>query len=473
MKQEITDQAIRQMFQGAGDFIARELLCGGQRIYAYMIDGLVSGSDASHYIMKPLSDLEEASMERLYRCALDGTIYNSVAEPCEDVQSVAMKLVNGYCVVLFPAIGAAAFEVKTPEKRGISPPDVENTVKGPKDAFTETIRTNTSLVRRHLRTPQLRLYQTVVGRRSLTSVTAAWIEGLTNPELVKRLQKRLDEIDIDGLLSPAAVEEYVSGSRKTPFPLLQYTQRADKFAAGLLTGRVGLLVDGLPLGYLLPVDLGYLMTSQEDEGVDYLSASFIRVLRYGALFLSLLLPGIYIALATFHQQMIPLPLLRAMIESKQSVPFSSAAEVLGLLLAFELLQQAGIHLPQNIGQSVSIIGGIVVGTAAVEASLISPAALIVVSLAGVCGFAMPNQDFGEALRLCRLALTLIAAFAGLFGVAVGWILLLIHLSGLESLGLSYLAPFSELESAGILRTRLKCSKLRPKSLHPLDRRNQK
>ncbi len=162
-----------------------------------------------------------------------------------------------------------------------------------------------------------------------------------------------------------------------------------------------------------------------------------------------------------------------MIESKQSVPFSSATEVLGLLLAFEILQQAGIHLPKSIGQSVSIIGGIVVGSAAVEASLISPAALIVVSLAGVSGFALPNQEFGEALRLCRLALTIIAAFAGLFGVALGWIGLLLHLAGLESMGLSYLAPFSQLETEGILRPRLVCTKLRPGALKPLDRRKQK
>lgn len=473
MKDQITDGMIRAQFTEAGDFIARDLVCGGRRVYAYMIDGLVSGSDASHYVIKPLSCMKEDTMEHLYQAALDGTIYNSVAETCDNLQTVESKLVNGYCVVLFPEVGAVAFEVKTPEKRGISPPDVENTVKGPKDAFTETIRTNTSILRRHLRTPELRLYQTTVGKRSLTSVTVAWIDGLTNPELVNRMKQRLSQIDVDGFLSPTAVEEYVSGNRKTPFPLLQYTQRGDKFAQGLLTGRVGLLVDGLPLGYLLPVDLGYLMTSQEDEGVDYVSASFIRILRYGALFLSLLLPGVYIALATFHQQMIPLKLLRAMIESKQSVPFSSATEVLGLLLAFELLQQAGIHLPKNIGQSVSIIGGIVVGTAAVEASLISPAALIVVSLAGVCGFALPNQDFAEALRLCRFALTVVASFAGLFGIAVGWILLLNHLAGLESLGLSYLAPFSEMESAGILRTRLVRDKLRPKSLKPLDRRKQK
>ena len=188
--------------------------------------------------------------------------------------------------------------------------------------------------------------------------------------------------------------------------------------------------------------------------MDFVSASLIRVLRYGALALSLLLPAVYVALASFHQQMIPLELLRSIIESKQSVPFSTAGEVFALLVAFELLQEAGIHLPQSVGQSVSIIGGIVVGTAAVEASLISPAALIVVSLAGVCGFALPSRDLAQAVRLFRFAFAALGAFAGLFGVTVGFLGMLIHLAALSSLGVPYLAPFSGGDAAQLLRPRL-------------------
>ena len=474
MKGPLTDENIRAMFHGANDFITRELHCGPWTLYAYAIDGLIAGGDASDYVIKPITEhLSAASIQDLYDHALHGMIYNAVADPCNDLDTVALKLVNGFCVILFPDAGAIAFEVKTGVNRGPSAPEVENTVKGPKDAFVENVRLNTGLLRRHLRSPDLRLYETQVGRRSLTNVSVVWLEGITNGELVERMKSRLKEIDIDGLVSPASVEEYVTGSRATAFPLLQYTERTDRFCQGILNGQVGLLVDGLPLGYLAPVDVGSLMASPEDRSIDYVSASCIRVLRYAALLLSLLLPGFFIAMATFHHEMIPLPLLRAMIESKQSVPFSTAMEVLGLLIAFELLQESGIHLPQAIGQSVSIIGGIVVGTAAVEEKIISPAALIAVSIAGVCGFVQPNRDFAEAIRVWRFIVAVLGSLGGLFGVTVGAILQLIHLSGLTSLDVAYLAPFSEGDTPDILRSRLKDQKFRSRRLRPKDRRNQR
>ena len=466
---EMTDRNVCNIFRDANDLIRRELSCCGFKLYAYAIDGLIASGAASDYVIKPIVEqLRGDSMGALCQNAMDGIIYNVVAVRCADVTDLALKLVNGFCVVLFPGEGAIAFEVKTPDKRGTSAPEVENTVKGPKDAFVETVRSNTSYVRRHLRSPDLRLYETQVGRRSLTNVSVMWIEGVTNPELVEKMKDRLGDIDVDGILSPSAVEEYITGSRSSAFPLVQFTERPDRFSQGLLEGRVGLLVDGLPLGYLAPADLMSLMESPEDQGRDYLGASAVRVLRYLALISSLLLPAVYIALATFHQALIPLPLLRSIIDSKQAVPFSTAAEVLGLLIAFELLQESGIHLPQAIGQSVSIIGGIVVGSAAVEAKLISAVPLIMVSIAGVCGFALPNRDLANALRVWRFGIAILAAFFGLYGVSAGAAVLLLHLLGLRCLGVPYLAP-----TGSILRRKLVKNKYRSRWLRPEDERKQK
>lgn len=467
--EKLTDENLSHIFRDAADFIRRELKCGEHTLFAYAIDGLIASGAASDYIFKPITQhLEGSTMRELYENALSGMIYNNVAKPCEDLNSAALLLVNGFCVVLFPETGALAFEVRTPDKRGTSAPEVENTVKGAKDAFVESIRSNTSYVRRHLRSPDLRLYETRVGRRTLTNICILWLDGVTNPELVEKMKKRIQSIDIDGLQTPAAVEEYVTGSRATAFPLLQYTERSDRFCQGLLAGRVGLLVDGLPLGYLAPVDLMYLMESSEDLGRDYVGASAVRVLRYLALLASLFLPGIYIALAVFHQAVIPLPMLMSMIESKQTVPFSTTAEVLGLLIAFELLQESGIHLPQAIGQSVSVVGGIVVGSAAVEAGIISPIPLIAVSIAGICGFVLPNRDLANAVRLWRFGVAILSAIGGIIGTLGGGLILLIHLLSLESLGLSYLAPTGK-----ILRKRLIKDKYRSKQLQPQDERNQK
>ena len=466
----MTHGEMMRIFDGAGDFVVRELKCGMFTLWAYSIDGLTSGNSISDYIIKPISQqLRGASMEALYQSALRGIIYNAVAVPCKDCADAARKLVNGFCVVLFPEMGAIAYEVKTGEKRNPSPPEVENTVKGPKDAFVETGRTNTSLVRRHLRTPDLRIYETTVGQRSLTNVSVIWIQGLTNEVYVKRLKKRLEEINIDGLISPSAVEEYVTGSRATAFPLIQYTERPDKFCQGLLDGRVGLIVDGLPLAYLTPVDLMYLMDSPEDRSRDYITASAVRILRYLALLTGLLLPGLYIAIANFQQDLIPLPLLRAIIDSKAAVPFSTVAEILGLLITFELLQESGVHLPQAVGQSVSIIGGIVVGTAAVEAGIVSPIALIVVSVAGVCGFVLPNRDLAEAIRMWRFLIAVFGTVAGLWGVSVGVICLLVHLWNLKSMGLPYLQSNGKWS---LLRQRLKNRKWRNTALGPEDEKNQ-
>ena len=451
----LTDAQIRAAFTGADDFQARPFRAAGQALTLYFIDGLVSGNDISRSVLEPLAAMEAQPMDSLCALALRGEVWCAAARPCEDLECICEKLLGGFCVVLFPGAGALAFETKSSEKRAPAPPETENTVKGPKDAFTETLRTNTALLRRHLRTSALRLRELSVGSIGATTVAVASLEGVTDPDLVRRVEARLAGLDVDALISPAAVEEYLTGSRPTAFPLAQYTERTDKLAQGLLEGRVGVLVDGLPLAYLLPVCLGDFMQTPEDRATDYVSASFARILRYFALLVSLFLPALFIAMTGFDPEMIPIPLLLSIVESKQSVPFPTVLEVLGLLTAFEILQEAGLSLPRSIGQTLSIIGGLVVGTAAVEARFVSPAALIVVATAGICGYALPGREFSDALRLWRFVLAVFASAAGLFGMTAAFFLLLIRLSGLESFGQNYLAPFAGVHGAdALLRPRL-------------------
>ena len=471
----ISSASIKAVFGQTADLVVHPLNLGSVRAEVLFIDGLVSGSEIAEYVIAPMTENLSGTAGDMHGQCLAGRVPAAVARDVTDQEAACSFLVNGFCVAVFDAVGkAVAFEAKTGEKRSISGPEVENTVKGPKDAFTETVRTNTSLIRRHLRSPGLRFSEHIVGRRTLTNITVVYLDGVTDPFLVERMERRLDSLDLDGMLSPSAVEEYVTGSRPTAFPLLHYTERTDKFSRGILNGKVGILVDGLPLGYLAPAELPAFLTSPEDEGVDYVSASCARVLRYGALLISLLLPALFTAMAAFHQEMIPTKLLQAIIESKKQVPFPTVLEVLGLLAAFEILQEAGLHLPKGLGQTVSIIGGLVVGTAAVEAKLISPAALIVVSVAGISGFAVPGRELAAAVRLWRFVLTVSAAVAGLFGLTVALLGLLLHLAGLSSFGLSYLRPFDRASTGGaVFRRRLVEEKFRDPALKPQDRRRQK
>jgi spore germination protein KA len=451
----ITAQALRALFGGTSDLVERPVSAGGQSLALFFIDGLTSGGDIADYVLRPLSEnIRPGPMEDVLRQAKNGAVYSAVAELVRTPGEAADKLVNGFCVLVLPGMAeAVCYEVKTDEKRPPSPPESENTIKGAKDAFTETVRTNTSLLRRHLRAPELRFEAFVIGGKTRTNVAMCYLAGRTAPALIEKMRARLRSLRPDGLLSPAAVEELVTGARRTAFPMLRVTERTDSFCQGLMAGQIGLIADGLPEGFLAPVSLGALMDSPEDRAVDYISASCLRVLRYLALLIGLLLPGFYAATAVFHQQMLPTRLLLAIIESKKDVPLPTLLEVLGLLAAFEMLQEAGLHLPQAVGTAVSIIGGLVVGTAAVDAKLVSPAALIVAASAGICGFTLPSRDLSDAIRVWRFLLTFLGGVFGLLGLTAGLLALLVHLSGLESLGGAYLAPFSAATGGGAILRR--------------------
>ena len=446
------------------------------------LSGMVKMERVSDYVLRPL-----AQDEALARCGTprqamdrmkDGALYNLSAEERTRLDAAVFDLVNGCCLLLFPwESSVLSLNVGTEEKRSISSPSNETVLKGSRDAFVESLRTNTSIVRRHLKAPELRIREQVVARQSVTSVDILYIEGLTNPHLVEQVAAQLADIDIDAVLATGNIEEYIVPAARTAFPLVQYTERSDRFCAGLAEGRVGILIDGLPLGYLAPGVLGDFLQAPQDKSESWLLASALTLLRYLCMLGTLLLPALYVAMVTFHQEMIPTRLALSIIAAKQDVPFRSVFEVIVLLLAFEILQEAGLRLPQSIGQTVSIIGGLVVGSAAVEAKIISPAVLIVVAIAGIAGYTMPSQEVAGALRIWRFLLALLASAAGLFGVVAGLSALVIHLAGIESFGVSYLTPFAsnageQVEGHAVFRQPLPRVKQRPAALKTRNRRNQ-
>ena len=466
----LTLKRLEQIFQDCVDFTKRPVSLGeggACTLTLCYLSGMVKMERVSDYVLRPL-----AQDEALARCGtprqameemMGGALYN--------LSAAERTTLPGESSVL-------SLNVGTEEKRSISSPSNETVLKGSRDAFVESLRTNTSIVRRHLKTPELRIREQVVGRQSVTSVDILYIEGLTNPHLVEQVAAQLADIDIDAVLATGNIEEYIVPAARTAFPLVQYTERSDRFCAGLAEGRVGILIDGLPLGYLAPGVLGDFLQAPQDKSESWLLASALTLLRYLCMLGTLLLPALYVAMVTFHQEMIPTRLALSIIAAKQDVPFRSVFEVIVLLLAFEILQEAGLRLPQSIGQTVSIIGGLVVGTAAVEAKIISPAVLIVVAIAGIAGYTMPSQEVAGALRIWRFLLALLASAAGLFGVVAGLSALVIHLAGIESFGVSYLTPFAsnageQVEGHAVFRQPLPQVKQRPAALKTRNRRNQK
>ena len=466
----LTEAALAEVFAGCVDYNCRRVAAGGRedrQLLLIYLAGMVRMERVSDYVLRPLTQdrlLGELNEGAAWERMASGALYSLSVTRRETLDEAVSDLIDGNCLLLFPGKEAVlSFNVGTEEKRGISPPEDEVSVKGPKDAFVENLRTNTSLVRRHLKAPELKIREQIVGRQSLTPVDILWLDGIADEATVAALEERLRAIDIDALLETGNLEEYIVDSLDTPFPLIQSTQRPDRFCYGLAQGRVGVLMEGIPLGYLAPGVLGDFLRTPEDRSENWMVAACLTVLRWACLLVALCLPGLYVAMVVFHPELIPTRLALSIMAARRDVPFSTLFETLLLLLSFEVLQEAGLRLPQSIGQT---------GSAAVEARLISPAVLVVGAMAGIAGYTMPSQDLAGAMRLWRFILTLAGAVGGLFGLTAGLAALAGHLAGLESFGAPYLTPFTP-GGEKVLRQPLPSDKLRPAHLKSRNRRKQR
>lgn len=330
----------------------------------------------------------------------------------------------------------------------IKEPDSEKSIRGSREGFTDSIKMNTALIRKRLRSTRVRVKELEQGVRSHTKVDMVYMQDLANPMVLEEIQKRLEAYEIDGVLDSGVIEQLAERKWYSPFPQFQTTQRPDRAALAVMEGRVVVLSDNSPVALILPTDFNSFIKTSDDYYNRFEEATFARILRYFAVFFSMALPGLYLAVTNFHTQILPTPLLLSFWEARIGVPFPAALEVILMELSFELLREAGVRLPGAMGNTIGIVGGLIIGQAAVDANIVSPIVVIVVAFTALCSFSIPNEEFAFSFRILKFFLIIMSAWLGFFGLLVGLLVILIHLSRLKSFGIPYLMPFVGADLSG-------------------------
>jgi len=380
--------------------------------------------------------------EELYRLVRYGGLPASELADKDNLEDAILAILIGDAVLFIDTtekcivIGAKGWPM-----RGVSEPNTEALIRGPRDGFTETFRTNTALVRRRIRDSRLKLKQLRVGKRSFTDIGIMYIEDIASPELLEEVFRRIDTIDIDAIIESGYIEQLIEDNYMSPFPQISVTERPDEVAASLYEGRVAILVDNSPFALIVPTTLNSLFQSPEDYYDRWYVASILRFIRYMASILSLVLPASYIAVTSFHPGILPAKLVISMAAARQGIPFPVLIEAFIMEVTFELLREAGLRLPVPIGSAIGIVGGIVIGSAAVEAGIVSPIMVIIVAITAISSFSIPNYSLAVGFRMLRFLLMIFAGTMGLYGIMLGVLLILSHLVKLKSFGIPYMSPY--------------------------------
>ncbi|MGN0314898.1 MAG: spore germination protein [Fusicatenibacter sp.] len=324
---------------------------------------------------------------------------------------------------------------------GVQKAESEKVLRGSREGFADSVKTNTALIRKRLRTTDLKVEEIHCGVRSDTVLALVYAGELIYPEFLEEMKQRISSFEIDGVLDSGIPEQLCEEHWRSPFPQFETTERPDRAAMEILNGRIVLLCDNSPVGILLPTTFDSFLKVSEDRYHHFYIASFERLLRYGAMLLALLISGGYLAVTRFHTGVLPTNLLLSFAEARKGVPFPGVIEILLMELAFELIREAGVRMPGPLGGTIGIVGGLIIGDAAVSANLVSPMAVVVVALSALCSFAIPNEEFSAPFRLLKFGFIFLGGYLGIFGMVLGLFVLLGHLSGLTSFGIPYLMPF--------------------------------
>ncbi len=434
---------MEQLFADCDDIKKKQLKLGKDGdVPCYLTFIEVAVDMGNSALLELLKYLRSIPREELLRALEENALATSDATYFMTIEEAADGLLAGESILFVEGFAKA---IKIPDdgypNMGVSEADSEKVVRGSNEGFTDSVKQNAALIRKRIRTAQVKVKQKKIGVRSKTNVFLVYMDDLVRPGLLDEIERRLEGFEIDGVLDSGVLEQLSEEKWYSPFPQFQTTQRPDRAAMSILEGRVVLMSDNSPEALLLPTDYNSFIRTSDDYYNRWEIATFERLIRYMASFFAMTLPGLYLAVTNFHTQILPTTLLLSFAEARKGVPFPAVVEVLIMELSFELLREAGVRLPGAMGNTIGIVGGLIIGQAAVEANLVSPIVVIVIAFTALCSFAVPNEEFATAFRLLKFLFIGICAWLGFFGMLVGLMLVLIHLSQLKSFGIPYLMPF--------------------------------
>lgn len=440
-------ETIKDQLEGCSDAVYQSISVHGHTCLLIFLPSIIDSKTLHESIALPLITEAEAKLEWPdFLERLDqGVVFPIPYLKAFDLQKIVDLIVAGKVVLCIEDLPYVYyFEITQYQKRSVTESQNELVVIGPQEAFIEDIETNLSMLRHKIKHPDLKTVHYSIGKYTKTDVYVVYIEGLYKKEVLAEIKQKLTEIDIDGILGISYISEYLRDGNLTPFPLFQYTERPDSVAASLMEGRIGILQDGTPTAMLAPTSFFTMLQSSEDYYQSFYAASWIRVVRFLFSIISMILPSLYVAITTFHPQIIPPNLLITIASARENIPFSALTEALIMELTFEALREAGTRIPKPVGQTVSIIGGIVIGQAAVQAGIVSAPMVIVVSITGIATYIIPHYELGLTFRLLRFPLLVSGGTMGLLGVYIIAFLIYGHLANLRPLGAPYLQPVAPL-----------------------------
>ncbi|REE67603.1 spore germination protein KA [Paenibacillus taihuensis] len=449
------EASLREQLANCSDLVIRSFTLKDESLLLLVyLDGMTKLQSVEDNLLKPLifSGLPHgiARIQTLTEMIKHEWLPLSNVKTDESLEDLIQHILQGNLAILVDGEASAIIAgVQEFEKRGIEEPKKESTLRGAKEGFVENLRTNTSLIRRRIIHPQLKMESYTIGKYTQTGVVLAYMQGIADEKVLADVRGKLDEIDVDGVIESSYLEEWLENTSFSMFPQIMNTERPDIVAASLLEGKIALITNGTPFVLILPITFWSGLQSADDYFERFVFVVCMRAIRYLMAFIAFSLPAIYVALSTFHSEMVPVNLMLGIATARESAPFPTVIEMLLMMVIFDGLQEAGVHLPNQLGPIISIIGALIIGQAAVEAGIISTPIIIVISLTGVAAYTIPKYSATLPFRMIRYILLLISSLLGFVGFTFGIIFLLINLVMLESFGTPYMSPVAPFDGTRI------------------------